>query len=409
MDMKQILIFLTISVGALYFASNVSAQTGLFQFVDQQTIDKGYTFSYERGAFLLALPPSALSTPTDVRIAQEYTKESGMLFVPPPKGAVFASAVYSYRFSDTPLLMRAVTIGIASPSSDTLSALYQYNEDKKQWERLSSSRSDGRTFRSLAGMSHGMFAVLHYENEDAQLTALLGLSQALLVADTQYHTFVAQNTGESLPLASLTKLMTALVFLDAKGVWDKKITITASDDTQPAKVNFVKGDSVTVRDLFLSMLVGSKNNSAKALARSTGMSEKEFIKKMNQKARNFGMTQTSFKDVTGLSKENTASARDTYRLARVALGTRDIKQALLTRSMTVHLLNRKKNLFVQTTDELLDTKENVYGKTGYTPEAGYNLALFADQKGKPLIVIVLGAPSSEDRFDLAEAILRHSW
>lgn len=407
---KSFIIFFTaVSAGSIFFVSGASAQTALFQSIDQHAIDKGYTFSYEKGAFKLAVPPAALSGPTDVRIVQEYTKESGMLLAPPPAGAVFASDAYSYTFSDASLLTRVVTVVITSTSNDALSALYQYNEGKKQWERLSSSRSDGRSFRSSTGMSHGIFAVLHYTNEDSQLSALLGSSRALLVGDTQYHTFVAQNTGEILPLASLTKLMTALVFLDSKVAWDKKVTIVARDAAPPAKVNFTTGDVVTVHDLFLSMLVGSKNNSAKALARSTGKSEKEFIKKMNQKARNFGMTQTSFGDVTGLSEKNTSTARDYYRLARVAFGNGDIKRAVQTRSMTVHLLNRKKNFVVHTTDELLDHTKKVYGKTGYIPESGYNLALFAEQKGTPLIVIILGAPSSEDRFDLAGAILRHRW
>lgn len=407
-NIRTALFSLMIGILAVFFASSVSAQSILFRSIDKDTIERGYTFSYEQGAFRLALPPHALSGPTDVRIELEHTRDRDSALASPPEGMVFATDAYSYSFSDDTTLTRPITVMVTSPAGDALSALYQYNSEKKKWERLSTSRNDNAFFSSARSLE-GTVAVLRYKNEDAQLAALLGSSRALMVADTQYHTYVAQNTQEQLPLASLTKLMTALVFLDARGAWNKKITIAAHDDTQPAKINFAVGDIVTVRDLFLSMLIGSKNNSAKALARSTGLDEKEFVKKMNQKARNFGMTQTVFQDVTGLSPKNRSTARDYYRLARVALQNSDIKRAVQTRSHRVQVLNRKKSFLVTTTDEMLDGKKNVYGKTGYIQESGYNLVLLAEQKNKPIIILVLGAPSSEQRFDLAGAILRHSW
>lgn len=409
MHRRKKIIFFAICAASFFYAGGASAQAGLFYSLDEKTIESGYTFSVQGGAFRLALPPFALSGPADVRIVQEYAKERGATLAPPPEGAEFASGAYSYEFSGDATLSKPIAIIVAALSGDALSALYEYDDEKKQWERLAMSRTDGHTFRSSTRMLRGTYAVLRYKNEGAQLSALLGSSRALLVGDTQYHTFVAQNTGERLPLASLTKLMTALVFLDARVPWNKKITITARDEAPPAKISVVKGDVVTVKDLFLSMLIGSKNNAAKALARSTGLSEKEFIKKMNQKAKNFGMTQTSFDDVTGLSKGNTSTARDYYRLARVAFQKSDIKQALQMRSHTVRVLNRKKNIIVRTTDELLDGTNTVYGKTGYTEEAGYNLAFFAERKGKPIIALVFGASSSEERFDLAGAVLRHPW
>lgn len=408
MNSGTILFALMIGVLGVFFGSDATAQSVLFRSINQETIERGYTFSYEQGAFRLALPPRALSGPTDVRIELEHARDRDSAFAPPPEGMVFATDIYSYTFSDDATLTRPVTVMVTSPAGDALSALYQYNGEKKKWERLSTARNNNAFFSSARALE-GAFAVLRYKSEDAQLAALLGSSRALMVADTQYHTYVAQNTQEQLPLASLTKLMTALVFLDTRGAWNKKIAITAKDDAQPAKINFAVGDVVTVKDLFLSMLIGSKNNSAKALARSTGLDEKEFVKKMNQKAQNFGMTQTVFQDVTGLSPKNRSTARDYYRLARVALQNGDIKRAVQTPSYRVRVLNRKKSFWVTTTDEMLDGKKNVYGKTGYIQESGYNLVLLAEQKNRPIIILVLGAPSSEQRFDLAGAILRHSW
>ncbi len=408
MNGGTILFSLILGTLGVFFASGVSAQSVLFRSIDRDTIERGYTFSYERGAFRLALPPRALSGPTDVRIELEHTRDRDSALAAPPEGMIFATDAYSYTFSGDATLTRPITVVVTSPAGDALSALYQYNGEKKKWDRLSTSRNNYAFFSSARSLE-GTFAVLRYKSEDAQLASLLGSSRALMVADTQYHTYVAQNTQEQLPLASLTKLMTALVFLDTPRAWNKKIAITTKDDAQPAKINFALGDVVTVKDLFWSMLIGSKNNSAKALARSTGLSEKEFIRRMNQKARNFGMTQTVFDDVTGLSPKNRSTARDYYRLARVALQQSDIKRAVQTRAYKVRVLNRKKSFSVYTTDEMLDGTKRVYGKTGYTAEAGYNLVLLAEQKNKPIIILVLGAPSSDQRFDLAGAILRHSW
>jgi len=405
-NMKQLLG--GIGVVMIFFCgSSVFAQSALFRYVDQGTINRGYTFSYDQGAFQVGLSPRALSEPGNIRMAQEYAQENGSALASPPQGLIFGSAVYSYAFSDDSTLLKNITVVIKSPTGDALSALYRYNTEKKQWQRLPTVRVSAQVFRTSSNVTSGSFALLRYENEDAELSALLGTSRALMVADTEYHTFVAQNTSEPLPLASLTKLMTALVFLDAKMPWDKKVSILARDDAEPAKINFALGDIVTTKDLFYSMLIGSKNNSAKALARSTGMSEKDFLKKMNQKAVSLGMVHTAFKDVTGLDAQSYSTARDYYRLIRVALRNADIKKAAQTRSYTVAVVNRKKRFRITTTDELLDG--TVYGKTGYIPEVGYNLALLSEKEDKPIIVLVFGAPSSDERFQLASAILRHTW
>ena len=138
-------------------------------------------------------------------------------------------------------------------------------------------------------------------------------------------TLFEKKADASMPLASFTKLMTALVFLDTAPVWDKEIKIIESDIRENPSY-FEPGDEVSVRDIFYAALVSSDNTAATALARSAGSDYEEFVSKMNVKALEIGMLHTQFSDVTGLIPTNTATALDVAVMARAAFSRQESRQ-----------------------------------------------------------------------------------
>ncbi len=378
--------------------------------IDDETVRRGYTIIYDNSALKFGLEPGALSGPTHVSMGYGADRERASRIVAPPDGAVFASPLYSYYFNDNVFFNRDLIISISIQTPAALTRMYWVDPKTKQWERLSGQRVYDGQITARTTHTSGYVAVLSFPSDHDERAYLLSIPKAVIVIDGAGHVFIRNNVDRSLPIASLTKLMTALVFLDHNPGWKKKITLAPADDAQPAKIYFRKGDVVTVEDLFQSMLIGSKNNSARALARSTLLPEKDFIAAMNTRARVLGMKRTHFADVTGLSEENRSSASDYAVLMKHAFLNPQIRKAAQTRSYTVRTLNRKASFGITTTNDLLDSSKKVYGKTGYTPQAGYNLAVVQERTGKPnLFVIILGAPTDADRFDLARSILKGDW
>ncbi len=213
-----------------------------------------------------------------------------------------------------------------------------------------------------------------------------------------------KNSDEKLSLASLTKLMTILVFLEKEIDWDKTIKLTKEDNREGGIFYARPPEEVTVKDLFNMTLVGSVNNAAVALARSTGESQEEFIAEMNAKAESFNMPSATFVDQTGLGVENQGTARDVAKLLARALGEEKIREAVVQKKYVFSPEKSQKVYYVKSTDELLWSFLNeepyklIGGKTGYIEEAGYNLAIEVQRSGHKIIVVVLGSDTAEDRF-----------
>lgn len=213
-----------------------------------------------------------------------------------------------------------------------------------------------------------------------------------------------KNSREKISLASLTKLMTALVALDENPDWDKIIRLTRADDRDGGIVYARSPEDVTVNDLFQMTLVGSVNNAAMALARSTGLTGEGFVAKMNDKAEDLGLKNTVFADPTGLLPENQSTARDVAKLLASAMEKEEIKKSVVQKKYIFSPIGSKKTYYVKSTDELLWSFLNeapytfIGGKTGYIEESGYNLAVEVERDGHRVVIVVLGSASAEDRF-----------
>jgi len=212
-----------------------------------------------------------------------------------------------------------------------------------------------------------------------------------------------KNSTVKQPIASLTKLMTALVFLDNNPGFEKEYIISQNDNVVGGKNNLFIGDTVKVKDLWHTSLVASDNVATMALAHSTGLSDLEFIEAMNSKASKLGLFNTSFAEPTGLSDKNISTARDIARLAKEALSHDEIKKSTIQKeyNFTTKEGREKK---ISSTDYLLfsesETKINLLGgKTGYTESAGYCfVGKFTDPRQDEIITVILNSNGKNDRF-----------
>lgn len=211
-----------------------------------------------------------------------------------------------------------------------------------------------------------------------------------------------KNPREPVPVASITKLMTALVFLDHNPGWSHTHSMAQDENWLiGARLPAGTGEEFSAFDLFRTALVGSRNNAAQALARSTGISDEVFRRLMNEKAAMLGMSDSTFVEPTGLDEGNRSTARDLVKLARAAFARDAVREPL---GMDYHRMKRTgsdEEVSIKNTNKLVTWGDAnmVGGKTGYTEEAGYCLlSLNTDEWGNEIIVAVLGVGEDNERF-----------
>lgn len=223
-------------------------------------------------------------------------------------------------------------------------------------------------------------------------------------------TLFEKNADAPLPIASITKLMTAIVALSKDPDQSEPIEMLGSDLRQGNIPYLAPGEKVTMSDLLHLTLIASDNNAAVALARATGDSQADFVSDMNEKAKELGMKNAVFVDPSGLDPDNVASARDVAALIRHALTVPEISDIVTKRSYSFTALTGRAHS-VRSTDELLGSflSKPPYaflgGKTGFLDEAGYCFGAAAQNDGNKVIAVVLGADSKEERFRQAKSLM----
>lgn len=209
------------------------------------------------------------------------------------------------------------------------------------------------------------------------------------------------------PIASVTKLMSALVLLDQPLAWDKKI---AAGSNALGDKQLMPGTLYTVEELWQAALVGSSNQAIVSLVAGEYPDPAVFRARMNEKARDLGMLDAVFVEPSGLDAGNVASASDVAILLDEALKHDEIADTVNMTSYTLTAHKRKEKVW-NTNWLLLRWTPHTFtalhgGKTGYIPQSGYNFATQVEKDGYALTVVVLGADSNEARFaearDIAE-------
>jgi serine-type D-Ala-D-Ala endopeptidase (penicillin-binding protein 7) len=234
-------------------------------------------------------------------------------------------------------------------------------------------------------------------------------AKAAVVIDTESGSVLyAKEAAATLPIASITKLATALTFLDFNPGWDKTYRLKRSDWRPGGRDNIKSGEEATVKDLFYLSLVASDNTATMALVQTTGKSEEEFVAAMNKKMAGLGLTGAHFSDPVGLSPGNTATAMEIAQLAIVALGQEQIKKASMAASYDLAIGGKKRRIY--STDSLLkEFPQNGVvlqgGKTGFIKAAGYCfVGRFQNEQGREVIGVVLGSNTPTARFTEAKKL-----
>lgn len=223
------------------------------------------------------------------------------------------------------------------------------------------------------------------------------------------------NADEQMPLASLTKLMTAITLYERGINFDAPVTFNVSDRREGAIPYLIPGEIITMRDLWNLMLIASSNDAATALVRTTSLTESAFTDTMNEQAKKFGLTQTHFVDPTGLDPKNISTAREVAALARVAFSIPEIRDTTQKSIYYLTIKNKKPRLIKNTNLFTGNTPNNksfviLGGKTGHIEESGYHLALLTEPPNLstdcPIFLsVLLGAPTNDDRFSQMQKLL----
>ncbi|MCK5358979.1 MAG: serine hydrolase [Gammaproteobacteria bacterium] len=220
-------------------------------------------------------------------------------------------------------------------------------------------------------------------------------SASALVMDIHGNDVYAKDANKARPIASITKLMTAMVTLDAKLQLKNKITITKADrDRVKGTGSRLKyGAKLTREQMIQLALMSSENRAASALGRSYPGGTAVFVNAMNKKAKLLGMRNSHFADPAGLKPGNKASARDIATMVRAAMRYPLIRKATTTKKMTVYPYRGRGPLRYGNTNRLLKNKnwEIRLSKTGYIREAGRCLTMQAEISHQPLVIVLLNS------------------
>jgi len=249
----------------------------------------------------------------------------------------------------------------------------------------------------------------HFDFEEAQKGPYLNAKSVLLVNYENGKVVYGKNAEVVRPIASITKLMTAMVIIDNGISLDSTATITKEDARRSSKSRLRVGTKMSLRDLMHAMLMSSDNRAARAAARATCGSIEAFAEQMNRKARSLGLRQTRFVEPTGLSKENVSTAVEVGKLTHYAYDYDLISSICSKKRHVTTMLNRKRyrSLPIGNTNRMVWSPYTVLaGKTGYIQASDYCLATIVENKqGQRLTSIVLGVPGDKLRFKESRRLL----
>ena len=226
-----------------------------------------------------------------------------------------------------------------------------------------------------------------------------------------------QNAHEKLAPASVTKVMTMLLIMEAidsgRISWDDTVTASEAAAAKGGSQVYLKvGETMSVSDMVKSIAVSSANDCACAMAEHLAGSEAAFVDTMNQRARELGMTDTHFVNCTGLddgpnASEHLTSARDIAIMSQELLSNHpDIKKYTTIWMDTI----RGGTFGLSNTNKLIRFYDGATGlKTGFTSGAGYCLSASAEREGMELIAVVLGSETSQQRFAACKSLLDYGF
>jgi len=235
----------------------------------------------------------------------------------------------------------------------------------------------------------------------------LSAPSAILVQPDTKDVVVARRARERRPIASTTKLMTALVTLERADLDDVVTAVPYDASPVESLMGLRAGERVSIRDLLEGLLLASGNDAAATLARRVGGSQRRFVRMMNERAREIGLTDTRFANPVGLDDpRNYSTAEDLAKLALVLLRDDFFRRTVNRRSATVVSGGRRRTI-VNRNVLVREVPWMTGVKTGHTSQAGYVLVGSSTRRGVRFVSAVLGTPSEAARDADTLALMRY--
>ncbi len=284
---------------------------------------------------------------------------------------------------------------------------YASARKKSRSRRKSRSKRTSRSKRKSRSRRTSRSSIKRYLNP-----RLLRLrSQSVAVVDLKDGVVLyGKRMNKRRPIASLTKLMTAMVILDARLQLGKRIRVTSADKDwlRFSRSRLRVGTVLRRKDLLYMALAASENRASHALARTYPGGKRAFVRAMNRKARELKMTRTRFADSSGLSNGNKSTARDLVLMVRAAYDYPVIRR--MTTSKRGWIRNQRTGRIIQfrNTNRLVRRSSwhiNL-SKTGFINEAGYCLVMHASIKRRPVVIVLLKSAGRYSKFGDANRIRR---
>jgi D-alanyl-D-alanine endopeptidase (penicillin-binding protein 7) len=328
---------------------------------------------------------------------------AGLLGCSPDRIRMVISTVRTWLRAMTAVAVAAAFVSV-SPAAAQVGAR-SASVRKPTVQRKSSAKKTAQATRRVTPATRASDSVIprFKVDENGALVPDLRAAAAIIYNPATQEVIWEVHSQDQRSIASITKLMTAVVLLESRPDLTETVPILREDTWQASTTHLRAGDKVTRGDLLQLLLIASDNAAARALARSSPQGALGFVLRMNEKARELGLESTYFADPSGLFSSDVSSAFDIARLIAYAAGDERISTIMRKPEERVwtgrrYVMVRSTNALLQRTD--LGDVDLKGGKTGFIAQAGYCFAtlLGIPQFKQQVAVVVLGARSNAARF-----------
>lgn len=289
--------------------------------------------------------------------------------------------------------------------SHKASRVSRYGKQRTPVARLSAA--ERQRLAALASLPHRVGPTEIFQIPGAQGSLSLQSRAAIVMNAETGEVLYSKNPDRTMPIASITKLMTAMVVLDARLPMDEPVTITEDDvdHLRNTSSRLTVGTTLPRHEMMLLALMSSENRAAAALARTYPGGTSVAVAAMNRKAQELGMSHARFLDGTGLHSENSASPTDLVRLVKAARNYPEIHQYTTTAEHVVQT-GRGRTLQYRNTNALVknDSWNIEVSKTGFINEAGKCLVMQARIQSKPVVIVLMDSAGRYTRIGDANRV-----
>ena len=286
-----------------------------------------------------------------------------------------------------------------SPPRDVKKPVYSASTSQARKARLARARAAARS-REIARMRSLQDAMTPRFRTDVngELVPDVRAAAAIVFNPANGQVLWEENAQDKRSIASITKVMTTVVFLEDNPDLAQEITVERSDVYAASTTYLKANDRLSLGEVLHLVLMASDNAAARVLARVSHGGTASFVERMNEKALELGLENTSFADPSGLNPANVSSAYDLSRL--ISFAAADERIAPIMRTATYAVKTNRRTINIHSTNRLvMEGMDVMGGKTGFITKAGYCLAtLLRLPQGNQVAVVVLGAQSNPGRF-----------